>query len=288
MPVYKVVNFFAGRAEGWSESHFLSTAFATPIECFPLVNTLSQLRAELLGLPYVCIGYRVSAYLTAPAGTRSPRQVKSNKRTFQQSGQSGTGDAEPGPVCLNMVGDTTPAGPTNITQLGAPSDAAVTLGGAVTLGMGNLQNNFDNLANFLKAPQAGSVFGWGRSISPQVNALITNIAPQVDDTVIFTVAAGAVFPAGGVKFQVRVSRVNQSRSPLNGVWTVRATGALTVQTVERIAVGANQVGGEMRIYQTTRPFVPYTALNLQGLVGNHKRGRPFGSPRGRAPARVRA
>lgn len=287
MPVYRTTLFFAGRAEGWSESHMLSTNLLNPIDCFAIMNVLAQKRADLLGLPYTVIGFRVSAYLDALNGPRSARAVKSSKQTFVQSNQSGTGDAEPGPVCLNMVGDTTPGKQTNLTQLGAPSDAAVQLGGAVVLGAGNLQNNFNALKAFLITPQVGSVFGWGLSQSPAISPLIQGIVANVNGTVQFTMPAATFVAPFGTPLPVRISRVNQGTSPLNGQLTIIPLNATTANTVEVIGLARDQIGGQMRIYNPIRPFTPYAALNLQGLVGNHKRGRPFGSPRGRAPKRVR-
>jgi hypothetical protein len=253
------------------------------------MNTLAQKRADLLGNPFSIIGYRVSTYLTGVGGTLVKHSVKSLKSTWVQSPQSGTGDAEPGPVCLNLVGDTAPGTQTNISQLGAPSDAAVNLGGAVVLGAGNLQNNLNAYTSFLIQPVVGSVFGWGLSVSPAVSPQIVSIVPDAGKgTVVFTLPAGTfAAPTFGTKIQVRVSGVNSGVSPLNGQWTVVPSNATTCETVEIIGLARDQIGGQMRVYQLIRPFTPYVALNVQGIVGNHKRGRPFGSPRGRAPKRVR-
>ena len=88
-------------------------------------------------------------------------------------------------------------------------------------------------------------------------------------------------------FPARARRINGGRSPLNGQLIVQPIAADQVQTREVIGLGVAQSGGFLKIYDDTRPFTAYDDLVLELEVGNHKRGRPFGSPRGRASARVR-
>lgn len=286
MPVYNTTIFFAGRAEGWSESHQLNTTLSKPIDCFPLMEQLAQLRANLLGLPYLVIGFRVSQY-TIDGLTKAPRAVKISKKTFVQSATCQTGDAEPGAVALLMNGETAAGPETNITFLGAPSDAGVNQGGQVQGAAGNIRGNWVQYAQFLQNPGVGSQFGWGKSNSGQpikINAITQN----VDGTVHFVLNNPAQFVAPfGKQFPARVKQVNQGKSVLNGALNVESTAANACDSVDIIAFANAQNGGKMRLYPPIRPFTAYSVLTLQDAVGNHKRGRPFGSRRGRAPARLR-
>lgn len=287
MPIYNTTMFFAGRGEGWSETHQLSTGFTTPIECFPIMQALAAARANLLGLPYNIIGFRVSAY-TIDGLTRAPRSIKSSRQVFVQSPQCMTGQAEPGPVALLMQGATAPGTQTNISFLGAPADDAVTAGGQVQRGQANLGGNFNSYAQLLLAPGAGSVFGWGKSNSGDpIN--INSITANVNGTVRFVLNNAAAFVAPFAKqFPARCSGINGGKSLLNGALNVVSVNATSCDSTEMIAFTVDQINGKMRLYPVIRPFTPYRDLSLADYVGNHKRGRPFGSRRGRAPKRIRA
>jgi hypothetical protein len=85
-----------------------------------------------------------------------------------------------------------------------------------------------------------------------------------------------------------VRGINNGRSPLNGPVLVQVKDATHFETKEKIAFAVDQIGGFIKVYNGVRLFLPYSALDFDGTVGNHKRGRPFASSRGRAPRRIRA
>lgn len=283
MPVYNVTQQFAGGSQGWTETHALNNSATDPELLVPLVQGACQKRANLLGNPFVITSFRISKYLEND-GTRATRSVAFRKQQFVQSPQSGTGAAEPADVALIMRGTTTLGGRVNQTLLGAPSDEAVSAGGDVTPGVGGVGPNFNAYAGYL----INNGFGWGTS---QVNLDlgVTSIVQDVPTgrPIITIQFPRFVAPFPGEWFPARVRRVNNGRSPMNGQLIVQALTATTCQTREIIGLASAQIGGFIKLYEPTRPFTEYSGLVLQLVVGNHKRGRPPGSPRGRAPARVR-
>jgi hypothetical protein len=285
MPIYRVVIGFSGNNQGWQETHQISMTSSNPQDALSGVLFYCQKRANLLGTPYRIVGGRISRYLEND-GTRSPRGALPFSNVFVQSPGSGTGPAEPADVALLISGVSSDGTRTNTTFFGAPSDAAVTDGGAVVSANGGLQPNFDALSAVLTVPGT-LTWGWGISTT-KYNVKCTSIAQNADGTITFTFP-GATFaaPDFGLQFPARARRFNQGKSPVNGQLNVIINSATTCTSVEVIAFAAAQNPGFLRIYLATRPFQPYNTLRLGLRVGEHKRGRPFGAPRGRAPARVR-
>jgi hypothetical protein len=274
---------FAGNGQGWSETHMLSNTALKPGLLVPLMQQVCQKRANFLGSPYAITAFRISKYLNDD-DTRAQRSVAFVKQTFTAPAGGSTGEAEPADVALIMRGETDQLPNTNQTWLGAPPDEAVTNGGKVNTGRAQLGTNWNQYAALLISNR----FGWGISeVADDLN--ITGIVQ--DNTTgrpIITVAGNQwVAPFPGPWYPARARRINGGRSPLNGQLIVQPIAANEVQTREVIGLGLLQSGGFLKVYINTRPFVPYTNLTLELEVGNHKRGRPFGSPRGRAPARVR-
>lgn len=295
MPIYKMTHFFTLYSQGWSESHYVSNGTVNaPISLFPDAVTLAQLRAAFLGYPAQIIGFRISAYRQQANGVVLPRAAKSVRGLWTIGSTAKASEADPADVCINLVGDTTlGVGNTNLTQLGAPLDLYTVTGGILNQ-IGTLQTTLAAYTAFLKGTsQLGSTFGWLLSQSQALNPLVTSITQNVNGTVEF-VMAGATFgpgvtpagPAFGVPFKVRVSRVNGGKSVLNRVLTLVATNATTANSIERVAFFTGATGGQIRAYANYQPFTPYVQLNAENFVGNHRRGRPFFSVRGRAPAKA--
>lgn len=254
-----------------------------PENLVPMITQLCQLRANLLGTPYGIISARIATYLNDDA-TKAARNVFLMKAAFVQSPTCGTGPAEPADVALIAKGKNTTRTAFNDTLLGAPADAAVSDGGLVNGTVAGLAGNFNAWAGFLIANQ----FGWGLS-ETSLNLKIVSIAQDVaSGSPILTLPPGSV--AGLVPntfYPARIRGVNNRRSTLNGQCNVFAPNANSVQLQEVVGLGVPQAGGFIRIYKPLRPFTQYGFLNLSFEVGNHRRGRPPGSPRGRAPARIR-
>lgn len=283
MPIYRFTMGFAGLNQGWSETHQWNATATRATDLIVAAQTICQKRANLLGSPFFIVAFRISKYLDGPAGPRSARAVAFVKQRFSKSSSSGTGPAEPADVALIMRGSTNPGDQVNQTFLGAPSDAAVSDGGAVDTGMGNLGANFNAYAQALIAAQ----FGWGISTTEK-DLQINGVTSLANGRVEITVPAGTfVGPFPGKFVPGRIRQVNAGHSPLNGQVIVQPTAADKLVTREVIGLALDQEGGFIRVYSGFRPYVPYTALTLELEVGNHKRGRPFGSPAGRQKNRVR-
>jgi hypothetical protein len=283
MPVYRVLLGFAGNNQGWSETHQLRTTEVTPRNLRPLLTSWAQKRADFLGSPYVVNAFRASAYANDD-GTRATRNSYFIKQQFSTSHASLTRGAEPGDVALIARGNSTGIGTQNTTFLGAPPDFAVDNGGVVSLGNANLGTDLTAYYDFLVA----NGFGWGLSGTPADNQIMS-VTQNIDATVSFKFTAPVNLPTVHTTYYpIRVRSINNGHSPLNGAWTGTVIASDTIRTKEKLAFATDQVGGFVKIYQAVRSFVPYVQIDTELLVGNHKRGRPFGSSRGRAPTRVRA
>jgi len=282
MPIYRALLGFAGNNQGWTEIHQLRSTETRPRLLKSLMQSMAQKRADFLGTPYAVNAFRVSAYLNDD-GTRAPRASFFIRQTFTTSTPPSSKPAEPGDVALIARGTTTDKGNQNTTFWGAPPDAAVDRGGNVILGNANLQTDTDNYIGFLIA----NGFGWGESGAPADNEIKT-ITQNIDGTVTFQFKANVLLPAQHtIYYPARVRGINKGHSPLCGACNVTVIDADKVRTQEVIAFSTSQVGGFVKIYPQLRQFLPYFAIDVELIVGNHKRGRPFGSTRGRAPARVR-
>lgn len=287
MPVDKVTMFFVGRNQGWSEYHMLNTQSTIPRDNQALVTALCQKRAQFLGAPYSILGFRIAAYLNNDT-TRANRQSWLVLQNFVSGHPSTTGNAEPADVALLGVGVNNAFEGVSRFFMGAPPDAAVDNGGLVNPGAAGLGTDVGNYFAFLLNPGVqGASFGWGVSGTPADNQIkaITQVA---DGRVSIQFTAAVALPqVHSTFYPARIRQVNQGKSPLNGQCLVQVTATDTVTTKEIIGFSTDQTGGFCKIYPQLRQFAPYVALVFQNVVGNHRRGRPFGSSRGRAATRVR-
>jgi hypothetical protein len=114
------------------------------------------------------------------------------------------------------------------------------------------------------------------------------IAQNMNGTVTLTYTPPAP-PAlvVGQWYRGRIRGINNGVSALNGEVIVQARTATTLVSKEVIGIPTAQAGGFIRVYKQVQPFVDYGDITLNGEVGKHKRGRPFGSTPGRARRRIR-
>ena len=288
--IYRLVFGIGGLNEGWYETHAIKRAETDPALLLPLLSQLAQKRANFLGAPFSVLGVRLSKFSDDGATTRQKGSVLL-KQPFTTATPSVTGSAEPGNVALIVRGTanvTNPdlaafAGRQNTTWCGAPPDDAVSLGGQVDLGkagLGAANASFWEL-------MIGSGAGWlaaARTDDVKIAAATQN----TDGTVEFLLQrAPAPAPALFVPQNVRVRAVNNGQSPLNGSVLGYFNTNTTFQTQDVIGIARAQVGGMMRVYKVIPTFLPYAGYLTQLITGEHKRGRPPFSPRGRQPRRVR-
>lgn len=286
--IYRVLFGFEGKGEGWTENHMLRSDVTLARNLRLMLQNVAQKRANFLGRPFTLNAVRCSAYLLNN-GLRAPKNHFFRRLNFTSQTPSVTGDAEPGNVCLIHRGFTDLVGNQNSTFLGAPPDEAVNFGGNVIFANAGLQSSLDAYEAALKG-DGTYAFGWGYSPEPEDYA-ITDVAQEPDGTVILTLGRNFVVPTPtGPFYPARIRGLNNGKSPLNGQVLVRpiGPGLNTVQTKEQIAFVLAQVNGHIKVYQPTRPFLPYTDFLTDFTTGEHKRGKPFGSPRGRAVNRTRA
>jgi hypothetical protein len=309
MPVYRITFGFGGNNQGWSETHAYSTSTVPALSVLPEAKQLATLRAAFLGYPFALIQIRVAAYSAAPQGARVPRQVQPWKGSIINPGSGpAVNFSTPANVAYEAIGypliasiPAAFAGNTNRTFLGGPMESTLsfaTPGGAgiIDPGVAGLNASFNSWKNELIAPtiDVGGRWGW-LAINPvgsvgnpgvQFPMPIGTITQLVNGTVEFVVNAVSNLVIGN-RYTIAVSRINNSRSPLNGTWNAVCTAANTLVTTEVLAFTLNQSGGQIVAYSPTKQFFPYANVILGQVTVNHKRGRPFGSPRGRAPKRVR-
>jgi hypothetical protein len=288
--IYRLTFGFAGQNQWWAEVHAWQSPITDPTLLLPTMQDLAQKRANFLGAPFQVVAVRVSKFSDDGATTRL-KGSRLLKQTFSSSTPGLTGDAEPGNVALIVRGTpnvTNPAlapyaGNQNTTWHGAPPDLAVNFGGVVNLGAAGLGAA---LGSYFNAMQQANT-GW-LAVTRTDDVPITSIVSLGDGTLEITLTRAPVPPAVVNKqINVRVRRVNNGRSPVNGPLIGMFTAATVFRTLDVIGIGLAQVGGFMRIYAPIPTFLPYGGFLTELITGEHKRGRPFGSPRGRAPARVR-
>lgn len=286
--IYRIVFGFAGNSQGWAETHAMLNASNNPRDLMPTLSDIATKRAQFLGREFVLNAIRASRYAT-DAGVRT-RGSFILKQEFKSSVQTNSAAAEPADVAYICRGAAEPSvllpqfdANTNQTFLGGPWDSCVDNAGVVNTGAGGL------LAAFLswRSVMLGTTIGW---LANQVllDIEIAAISQNTNGTVRLTVTTPLLLTlVQGQQYKVRIRQVNQGVSPLNGAAIVRVVDTFTMDTREVIGIPTNQIGGAVKIYKQVQPFVDYGDLTLNGTVGNHKRGRPFGSTPGRARRRIR-
>lgn len=286
---YRLQMAINGIQWGWWETHFFTSTITVPNQFDQMLGQIAQLRANMLGAPFAVVYARVSQY-SADNTTRTQRGTYGIKLNLTDAtGLSGA--AEPGTVALLVKGFAANLNIWDQFWLGAPPDGAVDQGGRVVLGNNGLGPNFTKYANFLTGNnQFGINFGWGAVGSPQDYVIQSFTQNAGDGTVNIVTSQNIVgYPASNIVFwPARIRGVNRGRSVLNGYCTVQQVGVKTFQTLEQISFGAISSVGKIKVYPPVRTFTPYNLLIPQPIVGEHRRGRPIGFTRGRAPAKVRA
>lgn len=287
--IYRVTFGFSGNGTGWSETHAVRGNSDNPVDIAPACILVAQKRVTFLAREYVINAIRISRYSDNGALTRA-RGVYPISQQFANPVQTAIQAGEPKDVAYLARGSTSaalaPAGfEANINQtfLGGPADDAVNNAGVVDPGKSGLGAGF---AQWRSAMLANS-FGWlvSKTIADREISTIT----QLGDGRVELVTLGNISPPLVLNsiYTARIRRVNGGVSPLNGQVIVRCTAVGTLVTQEVIGLGLAQAGGSIRIYQPISPFVAFNDIVLNGFVGEHKRGRPFGSTPGRARRRVR-
>ena len=287
--IFRVTFGFAGAGVGWSETHAARGASDQPADLASAATLVAQKRASFLGREFAIVAIRISRY-SDNGGLVRAKGVFPIKMRFENPDQTAVQAAEPADVALIGTGYTNltlaPAGfaaNVNRTFLGAPADKAVNNAGVVDQGQASLGASFGQWRSAMLA----GVFGWLAN-NTILDAPIASISQLGNGKVELVLQQAALAPlVAGTVYSARIRRVNGGSSPLNGQVIVRASAPNILTTQEVIGIALAQVGGDIRVYSRISPFVPYSDIVLNGTVGEHKRGRPFGSPPGRAKKRVR-
>lgn len=286
--IYRITFGFAGLKTGWAETHAFLNANPDPKTHFPTMQDIAVKRAQLLGIEFAVVGIRISRYAN-DAGVRTRghffREVNfKNTSSLQNLG------AEPADVAILVRGDAEPSivnpqfnANQNQTFLGGPLDVNVDNGGFVIPANANFVNNF----SAWRSAMLNTTMGWLAS-DTLLNIDITTITQNANGTVrlqtetplLLTLTQGQIYKA-------RIRQVNKGFSPLNGEVLVKVVDTFTMDTRQVIGIPTAQTNGSMRIYRQVQPFIDYGDLAWNAKVGNHKRGRPFGSTPGRARRRIR-
>lgn len=286
--LYKVAFGFSGKGVGWQETHAVLSSLNEPKLLAPTMIDIAQKRVPMLGREFTLVGIRISRYAN-DAGVKQ-RGVYPIKQDFSNPVQTQSAASEPGDVALLTVGTAVQSqvfpqfnSNTNRSFLGAPLDVSVTNGGVVLQGNGGLGAAFGTWRSAVLAAN----MGWLASVTI-LDVALDVISQNTDGTVQMTTTANLLPTAvQGAKYRARIRGVNNRHSALNGEVVLSVDDTHTMTTVNIIGIPTAQSGGNIRIYQAVSPFVAYGDITLEGTVGNHKRGRPFGSRPGRRPARIR-
>lgn len=130
-------------------------------------------------------------------------------------------------------------------------------------------------------------YGWpGTNSATTSRGTVTNYTRNVDGTITFSLTAtnGVPLPAAGTRLNLKVARLNNSKSILNRVFVVTIQpGAVTARTDEIVAADDFETPGTYIATQIS--FIPYAALSYYRLA-KRKTGRPFGVGPGRLPAKT--
>jgi len=286
--IYRITFGFAGAGVGWAETHAMLNAANNPADLMPTLTDIANKRAQMLGREFAIVAIRAARYAT-DAGVRvrgsfiSKVQIRNTVTTVAAA-------AEPGDVALVVRGAATPQplnpqfdANSNQTWLGAPCDDAVNNAGVVDPGKAGLGAAF----GYWRTAMLSTTIGWLASATI-LDSPITSISQNANGTVTIvpTVTTAGVLTVGQY-YKARCRSINNGYSPLNGELIVYCAAVNTLVSKAVIGIPTEQVGGALRVYQKVQPFVDYGDLSLNLQVGNHKRGRPFGSTPGRARRRIR-
>ncbi len=285
--LFRITFGFAGAGVGWAETHAMLNSANNPKDLIPTLRLIAQKRVQMLGREFYINAIRASRYAT-DAGQRAKGSFVL-KEIFANTNQLVSAAAEPASVAYIVRGSAEPSqlnpkfdANQNQSFLGGPLDVCVDNAGVVNEGKGQLGASFASWRQVM----LGTTIGWLAS-ETILNVPISLIASNVNGTVTFTIAQD---PPGtlvvGQYYKCRVRGVNGGVSPLNRELIVQCASATTLVTKEVIGLALNQLGGFVRLYKQVQPFVDYGDLTLNGEVGKHKRGRPFGSTPGRARKRI--
>jgi hypothetical protein len=286
--IYRIVFGFRGNGQGWAETHAFLNSAPNPKDVMPTMADIATKRVQMLGREFEINAIRVSRY-ALDANTRA-RGSFVLKQSFRNSVTTVSAAAEPADVALIVRGSAEPSqvnpqfdANQNQTFLGAPLDICVDNAGVVDTGRGGLAAAF---ASWRSAMLSTSM-GWLAN-SQLADVDISAVQQNTNGTVRLTTTADLLLTLNqGQLYKARIRRVNAGVSPLNGEVIVRIVDTHTMDTQQVIGLALEQTGGSMRIYKQIQPFIDYGDISLNGNVGNHKRGRPFGSTPGRARKRIR-
>lgn len=286
--IYRITFGFAGVQTGWAETHAMLNASNNPKDLMPTLRDIAQKRAQMLGREFAIVAIRAARYAT-DGGLRS-RGSFILKERFVNAITSKSAAAEPGDVALVVRGSAEPNvlipqfdANTNQTWLGGPCDDAVNNAGVVDQGSANLGAAFAQW----RSAMLNTTIGWLASQILMDTPLGTITQLENGTVSLITTAPTAGILTIGQWYKVRVRGVNNGSSPLNRELVVYHSAINTLITKEVIGIPTDQIGGAIKVYKQVQPFVDYGDLTLNGQVGNHKRGRPFGSTPGRARRQVR-
>ncbi len=288
--LYRLFFGFSGTNQGWTENHALRSTQTDPTILLPTITALAQARAQFLGVPFVINAVGLRKVWDDVLNVKV-RGTVLNRGQWGPIDPLTVGGAEPADV--GLIGRWQPdtsapalaayAGNVSDTTFGGPPDVNVTLGGVVNQGPIGLGGRFGSFRDAMI--QAGA--GW-LAVTRVADTQITSIVQNVDGTLGFLLLApGAVAAPLNQVVYVRVRGVSNGQTPIPGAIRVIFTSATHANSVDVIAIARPQLGGFMRTYSNAPTFLPYKGCILQNLVGNHKRGRPFGTPPGRRRRQVR-
>lgn len=273
-----VIKFRAGEGYGWTEIHFRDPGTETPnlqSQLDTLQNQICPKRRVLLGADSAIIGLRVSY---PRAGV-----VASQARKVFLPGQAGESTASQSSSLAIPAFDTTHTRHKTIHLRGfwdavEFNEAYHPEGGAA--------NDWTGKLNSYTAELVARGYGWpSKDADLSTKGKVTGYVSSNDNIVTFTVVRelGAVLVAGQ-QMPVSFSRLNKSKSVLNGSILCDVVDATTLRTVHPVAAGSFVSAGRFNIRRPS--FTAYSGCEVPSL-GERRMGGPLDHYPGRSKAKQR-
>jgi hypothetical protein len=263
---------------GWSEVHYWNTS-AESVELGTrlahMVDEVAPLRALLLSADCFCIGARISYDV--------PNGVAALSKSFSLQGNLALSGVSPSVSLACKFTD--PSNTRNkVTHLRGFWDL-VEVNGEYHPEEG-APHDWEAKFNAWKSKLITGQYGWlSRSVANSAEGTVPNYVTGVDGRITFTLTnvVGAALVPGKV-VQLRFSRLNAGKSPLNRQLMVEVLTPTTVRTVDPVAAGP--FIGQGRYSFRATEFYRYAQL-YDVKLGRRQQGRPFGQLPGRGKAKAK-
>lgn len=288
MPPVSLTGFFqTDNGYGWSETHH-SPGSAEPINLAPLLTQFRQImidqRRPLLGRDGFYIGCRASYRTATKRVASAPILEAPGKPGTQAVGSVKTWTTSQEAAAKLRMGNAGQTAFSDIYLRGFWDDVESAGELDFTSAIGA---NWKSLADSYVAALVQAGYGWlGIDPALTTRGAVTDYTIDVDQHVTFTVSVtdGPALPAIGTRIQIRVARLNNSKSILNTTQVVTVISPTTVRTVQPTAAGS--FTGPGTYTYAVKSFLAYNAVQYWKLA-RRACGRPFGLSRGRQRVRAR-